>query len=136
MPKNFMRYKAGKCFFLLVCLFLCSACGKQEAVFKAGEDNIPDYVQENIVEAAAVEEQKEALTEDTKEDTLGTELININIATVDELMTLPGIGEVRALAIIEYRDSVGTFEQVEDIMNVKGIKTGVFSKINGLICVK
>ena len=65
-----------------------------------------------------------------------TELININTASAAELMMLPGIGEVRAAAIIEYRQQIGDFQKIEDIMNVKGIKTGIFSKINSLICVK
>jgi len=65
-----------------------------------------------------------------------TKMVNINTADKTELMTLPGIGEVRAAAIIEHRQSYGKFERIEDIMNVKGIKNGIFSKINGLICVK
>ena len=63
-------------------------------------------------------------------------MVNINTADKTELMTLPGIGEVRADAIIEHRRNYGEFEQIEDIMNVKGIKNGIFSKINNLICVK
>ena len=63
-------------------------------------------------------------------------LVNINTANAEELMTLPGIGEARAAAIIEYRQQMGEFQEIEDIMNVKGIKTGIFSKINSLICVK
>ena len=63
-------------------------------------------------------------------------LVNINTAGVQELMNLPGIGEVRAKAIIAYRQQIGEFEKIEDIMNVKGIKNGIFSKICDLICVK
>ena len=63
-------------------------------------------------------------------------LVNINTAGIEELMTLPGIGEVRATAIIDHRSREGEFEKIEDIMNVKGIKTGIFSKISSLICVK
>lgn len=63
-------------------------------------------------------------------------MVNINTADKTELMTLPGIGEVRASAIIEHRQIHGDFEQIEDIMNVKGIKNGIFSKINSQICVK
>lgn len=70
-----------------------------------------------------------------EENSLPT-LVNINTADEKELMTLPGIGQVRAAAIIEHRQREGNFEKIEDIMNVKGIKTGIFSKINNLICVK
>ncbi len=63
-------------------------------------------------------------------------LVNINTASKDELMTLPGIGEAKALAIIGYREDNGSFSDVEDIMKVSGIKESAFSKIKDLICVK
>lgn len=47
--------------------------------------------------------------------------ININTASVVELMTLDGIGEVKAKAIVEYRETNGYFKSVDDIMLVKGI---------------
>ena len=72
---------------------------------------------------------------DSAAETLSNLQVNINTAGTEELMTLPGIGQVRAAAIIEYRQKVGNFQTIEDIMNVKGIKTGIFSKINSLICV-
>lgn len=61
--------------------------------------------------------------------------ININTATKDQLMTLPGIGESRALAIIAYRDDKGKFISIEDIKNVSGIKDAAYNKIKDLICV-
>ena len=70
------------------------------------------------------------------EENLFPKLVNINTADEKELMTLPGIGQVRAAAIIEHRQREGNFDKIDDIMNVKGIKTGIFSKINNLICVK
>ena len=56
-------------------------------------------------------------------------LVNINTAGKEELMTLPGIGETRAEEIIKYREQHGGFTQVEDLMNVNGIKEGTFSKL-------
>ena len=47
--------------------------------------------------------------------------ININTATQTELMTLPGIGEVIAQRIIDYRSEHGDFRTVEDLLNVSGI---------------
>lgn len=61
-------------------------------------------------------------------------LININKATKEQLMTLPGIGEAKADAIIQYREQSGGFSTIEDIMNISGIKEAAFSKIKSLIC--
>ena len=80
--------------------------------------------------------EEEIIISETAEENLANRLVNINTAGIEELMTLPGIGEVRATAIIDYRRQEGEFEKIEDVMNVKGIKTGIFSKISSLICVK
>jgi len=58
--------------------------------------------------------------------------VNINTATKEQLDALPGIGPVKAQAIIEGRP----YEKIEDIMKVKGIKQGEFNKIKDLITVK
>ena len=68
-----------------------------------------------------------------EEETEG--LVNINTADKSELMTLPGIGETRAAEIIEYREKHGTFKSKEDLMNVKGIKSGLYDKIKEKIIV-
>ena len=50
-------------------------------------------------------------------------------------MELKGIGETRARAIIEYRETYGDFGYIEEIMNVSGIKEASFEKIKDDICV-
>ena len=60
-------------------------------------------------------------------------LVNLNTADVAALMTLPGIGESRAKAIISYREQQGAFTKIEDIMKISGIKQAAFSKIKDKI---
>ena len=66
---------------------------------------------------------------------LGERSVNLNTADVAALMTLPGIGESRAKAIISYREQHGAFAKIEDIMKISGIKQAAFSKIKDKITV-
>lgn len=62
--------------------------------------------------------------------------ININTADAMELTRLKGIGEVRAQSIIEYRESNGLFQTIEEIKQVSGIGEGIFEGIKDEIIVK
>lgn len=62
-------------------------------------------------------------------DGTGDGRVNINTADAAALQTLTGIGEVRAQAILEYRQANGPFGSIEDLKKVDGIKDGVFQKI-------
>ncbi len=68
-------------------------------------------------------------TEESAEDGI----LNINTAGKEELLTLPGIGESKADTILAYRNEHGDFEKIEDLMNIPGIKKGVFEKIKPYI---
>jgi competence protein ComEA len=62
--------------------------------------------------------------------------ININHCSLDDLISLPGIGETKAAAIIKYRETNGGFDTIEDILNVSGIGPAIFSEIKELITAK
>lgn len=55
--------------------------------------------------------------------------ININTATKDELVSLPGIGPAKAQAIVDYRKAHGPFKTVEELKDVKGIGAKRFEKL-------
>lgn len=63
-------------------------------------------------------------------------LIDINSASSEQLCTIPGIGESRAQAIIEYREQNGGFSSPEELMNISGIKEATYKKIEGYVCVR
>lgn len=65
-----------------------------------------------------------------------SQLVNINTADKETLMSLPGIGAGKAEAVIAYREAGGVFKDIKDIMLVDGIKEGVYAKIKDKICVK
>ena len=68
----------------------------------------------------------------TPEDTR----INLNTASKEELMTLPGIGESKAESIIRYREEHGELKEVEELTNIAGIKSGVYEKIKELVRIR
>jgi competence protein ComEA len=61
--------------------------------------------------------------------------LNLNTATVAQLETLPGIGKATAERILEYRQKMGGFKKVEDLMNVRGVGEKSFLRLKPLITV-
>ncbi|NOU68044.1 hypothetical protein GC096_28855 [Paenibacillus sp. LMG 31461] len=62
-------------------------------------------------------------------------LLDLNTATLEQLDKLPGIGESKAKAILEYRMKKGRFKRVEELMDVKGIGEKMFEKLKGSVFV-
>ena len=62
--------------------------------------------------------------------------LDINTASVSDLMNLPGIGKSKAEAIVAYRETEGGFSSIEDLMKIPGIKEGVFVQLKEHIKVK
>lgn len=80
--------------------------------------------------------EKEKKTKSKKEIALEGKQININTASKEELMLLPGVGESTASKIIEYREQNNGFKNIEDIMEVKGIGKKKFEKMKDYIKVE
>ena len=115
-----------------------------EAIQMAG--GMTPEANEAFVNQARVLVDGEQITVFTKEETEGLDpkafdydvpamdpvaqgKININKATAEELTSLSGIGEAKALAIIEYRETNGAFRETADIMKVSGIGEALYNKI-------
>ena len=62
-------------------------------------------------------------------------LLDLNVATARELETLPGIGQVKAQAIVDYRDTNGGFRATEQLLEVSGIGTVIYEGIQDLVYV-
>lgn len=89
---------------------------------------------------ATVREQTSPVNSEQTKQTEPTEqaqpdLINVNTATAEELMMLNGIGEVKAQAIIDYREEHGGFSNVDELINVKGIGKKTLEKIRSSVTV-
>ena len=102
-------------------MFFCVLLG----VF-LGRNMTRNYIPVNNIIQNTTEELSE-----TKENNDGK--ININTATEQQLMLLPGVGETTAKKIIEYRTENDGFNTIEDIMNVSGIGEKKFAQMKPYI---
>lgn len=92
-----------------------------------------DYLQEKCQNSEDSRIENDACISDNVIENNET-IININTATKEELMTLSGIGETKALAIISYREKT-PFTSIEDIKNVSGIGDSTYNEIKDYITV-
>lgn len=70
-----------------------------------------------------------------KIDGQNSDKVNINTASIQELDTIPGVGEATANKILNYREENGDFKSIEDIKNVNGIGDKKYENMKDLICV-
>lgn len=99
------------------------------------EDELAETVKTEVTAAVTYTESiSTAETSALSEAGSEASIVNINTASAEELMSLNGIGEKTAEAIIEYRKNT-PFEKPEDIMNVKGIGEKKYENIKNSICV-
>jgi competence protein ComEA len=66
---------------------------------------------------------------------LAQQKLNLNQATVEQLVTLKGIGEKTALNIVEYRQAHGAFSSIEEVVNVKGVGQKTLDRLRDLLTV-
>ncbi|MFF2586652.1 helix-hairpin-helix domain-containing protein [Peribacillus butanolivorans] len=95
---------------------------------KIGEEGI------ELPESASAASSGTAATGGASESSRGQ--VNLNTATKEDLETLSGIGASKATAILEYRDTIGKFKQIDELKNVSGIGDKTFEKLKDSISVK
>lgn len=107
-----------------------------DAIEAAGgfDDNA---ISANINQARLLNDGEQIIVPDkTSEKTEASDgLINLNRADKETLMTIPGIGEAKAEAIVAYREEHGSFQSIESLMEIPGIKEGVYNRISQYVCV-
>lgn len=110
--------------------------GQRIYVYSCGETSLMEQTEEIDLTADSGSVNDGFRTDADSGEPGSQEKINLNTAGREELMTLPGIGEAKADAIIQYRTEYGGFERIEEIQNISGIKSAVFSKIKDYITVQ
>ena len=133
-----------------ICVYVCGAVCNEgvyelpkgsrvyEALEKAGglrEDAAASEVNQAQVLDDAMQIYIPTIAEIQDSQSKSSGKINLNRATKDELMTLPGVGEAKADSIIRYRKNKGAFSSIDEIMEISGIKEGLYEKIKDLITI-
>lgn len=87
----------------------------------------------DVAESEAVTTEDQTTTSSAAAATVG--VINLNTCTASDLQAVPGIGEVRAEVIIQYREYLGSYTSVEQIKNIKGIGDKIYEKASPYLTV-
>ena len=97
--------------------------------------SLKDGQQLKVPEKTGTNSKTDSGKADKTKGTDSGEKVNINTADEKALDTLPGVGPAMAKRIIEYRESEGAFQSIEDIKKIRGIGEAKFAKMKDKICI-
>ena len=103
--------------------------------FVSGQLGEAEYQVTVSKQAPAVSASLPEVEDGYPDSLLEGEVIDLNTASVADLTRLPGIGEKRAQAIVDYRESSGPFQSVEELTEVKGIGEGILAQVYDYVTV-
>lgn len=101
--------------------------------YQSSEAEIPDEASSKASDKIS-NESVAAYSQDNNVSEIETDFpININTAAAEELTRLPGIGEVKAAAIVNYRETYGDFINIDELTEVKGIGEKTLEKLRDMV---
>ena len=103
--------------------------------FVSGQLGEAEYQVTVSKQAPAVSASLPEVEDSYPDSLLEGEVIDLNTASAADLTRLPGIGEKRAQAIVDYRESSGPFQSVEELTEVKGIGEGILAQVYDYVTV-
>ena len=118
--------------FLIITLLIGAGLHLYQATF-ASVQQFDYHASDSTFTALSVQAEKEEISGENSASDNYPDKININVATKQELMDLPGIGEKTAEHILVYRNEIGKFKSVDELRSVRGISEKKLEKLRPLI---
>lgn len=137
--KNSFIFLTLSLLFIISCIILVIFIKEDDngyiEIIDTKQINYSNKIEFDITDSSATSQSETENRVAADDDNAATEKININTASLDELVTLKGIGEAIGQRIIDYRIANGKFYTIEEIMEVNGIGIKVFEKLKDFITV-